>query len=163
MGYFLVNRDLTPEPPPTSPPADPIEELFYALQEGESADLLDGVSLEAFRSLYAPMSRLAYREASLKLVAVVAFALDWMRTPHTEVRYWQAAFALGVPDCVGQTMATKSAELGLKSRAACLSQGAVKFCQGAGIPPSGYMKGPGTGKAYRDAREAYLSSKEGKA
>ena len=157
MGFFIQSgyQPVTPQTPPTSLDPDPVEVLYCTILESDNADVLRGVSLDAFRVLFQIAYAGAYREASRRLLPVVTFSLDWMRNKANRVRFWQAAFALGAPDCVGWTMTSKALDLGLKSRAA-LSQGAVKFCQMTGLPPSDWMKAEGARKSYRDAREALL-------
>ena len=157
MGFFIVRKPEI-EPLPTCPP-DPAETVYCNILESDHADLLRGVSLETFRALYQFIYPASYREASRKLLPVVAFALDWMRTDANAVRYWQAAFACGVPDCIGATMTSKALDLGLKSRAA-LSQGAVNFCEGSGLPPSTWMKQEPARQSYRAAREKTLKSSD---
>lgn len=71
-----------------------------------------------------------------------------------ETAFWQCAFALGLPECEGQSMTVVAARLGVTR--ACLSKGARKFSKINGLKPSPYMKSERAVEASRTARNLQL-------
>ena len=77
-----------------------------------------------------------YREASLKMLRVLHSALT--EANKSQTAYWSVLFAVSHPDCIGHTMSSVAAELGI-SRAS-LSSLANRFCEANSLPPSVYMR-----------------------
>lgn len=77
-----------------------------------------------------------YREAAQKMLRVLHAALS--ESNKNEASWWAVAFAISHPYCVGRTMSSVAAELGI-SRAS-LSSLATQFCASNGLPPSVYMR-----------------------
>ena len=79
---------------------------------------------------------------------IMAFITD---APSCEIAAWQASFALGTANCIGQNMASKAQEIGCSL--ACISKGATKVCRMLEIPPSPYMLSDDSRNSYRKLRE----------
>jgi hypothetical protein len=77
-----------------------------------------------------------YRECARQFLPIMYEALNYARQSPAD--RWGVYFALGHPDCLGESMASIASRIGISK--ASISNSATRFCKSNSLPPSDFMK-----------------------
>lgn len=96
-----------------------------------------------------------YRDAAVRSAEIMNRMGDWIICAKNKaVAVWQAAFAIGLNCCDGNSMTAVAKSLGVTR--ACISKGAREFCEQNDLPPSFYMKSEEAVKSYKETRSGQV-------
>ncbi len=77
-----------------------------------------------------------YRECARQFLPIMYEALSYSQQSPAD--RWGVYFALAHPDCMGESMSSVAARIGISK--ASISNSATRFCHANSLPPSDYMK-----------------------
>lgn len=89
-----------------------------------------------------------YRECARQFLPIMYEALSYSQQSPAD--RWGVYFALAHPDCMGESMSSVAARIGVSK--ASISNSATRFCHANSLPPSEYMKTETAQDKSRSAR-----------